>query len=135
MQENTTLSHTYTRSLASKEQVYLFLLQCLNILTREEKRLTPAQEEIVFHRLITPNNLDCFKGYQRQMLQSKLQLSSPALSMRIKELVEKGWLEVHLVGAKPKYVLPARLQAMKEQLENQPQLTQLNITLVGKIVV
>ncbi len=135
MQDNNTiLQHTYVRQLRDKSQLCEFLLDCLETLVREENKLTTAEKEVLVYRLLTPAPLNCFNGVQRKFMMSQLGVSSPALTMRVKSLVEKGWLQIRFNGCKTYYDLPVQLSTIKKQLDAGKELIELQVTLIGKII-
>lgn len=128
------LHQNYAIRLESKEDMYRFILKTLNLLVADENRLTPKSTDVLVYRLMLPANLDCFVGLQRKFLKEKMGMSSAALSMMLKELVDRQWLSVQPKGRKMTYELHPRLSAIREQIEAKPSgLTSVQITLRGLI--
>ncbi len=128
------LHQNYAIRLESKEDMYRFILKALNLLVADENRLTPKSTDVLIYRLMLPVNLDCFAGLQRKFLKEKMGMSSAALSMMLKELVDRQWLSVQPKGRKMTYELHPRLSAIREQIEAKPSgLSSVQITLRGVI--
>lgn len=125
------LHQTYSVRLNSKEEMYKFILRALNLLVPDDKRLTPKATEILVYRLVLPAHLDCFAGLQRKFLKDRMGMSSSALSMMLKELVDRQWISVQLERRKMVYQLHPRLIAIREQIESKSELGSIQINLIG----